>query len=334
MHDGLFSIEVLRMLREFIPNTITGRTFIAALSLCAWPCFSSAQGGTDPVQGAEFAAAANLIEKNIKAEGTIFLPQRVPRVRATIVTVGRAPLVNRSAEPFYLWRTLSETSECAVLYLRLATIRPDPSAGDAFIRDAAAGGADALLAILQRLGDQSAHPELKDAPMLLWGGSAGAGFGTTFAELYPQRAVAFIRYHAHLRGWSPDVQVLKDIPALLIAGGKDETAGTEDAERFWKHGRSAGAPWTFAIEPGATHRDEQTLVSSQELIIPWVAAVLRQRLQLGSMRLRPITEDSGWLGNKTEVAPYATFPGPKREASWLPDEVTARGWRTVSGAAK
>jgi hypothetical protein len=113
MHDGLFSIEVLRMLREFIPNTITGRTFIAALSLCAWPCFSSAQGGTDPVQGAEFAAAANLIEKNIKAEGTIFLPQRVPRVRAIIVTVGRAPLVNRSAEPFYLWRTLSETSECA-----------------------------------------------------------------------------------------------------------------------------------------------------------------------------------------------------------------------------
>jgi hypothetical protein len=229
---------------------------------------------------------------------------------------------------------LSETSECAVLYLRLATIRPDSQAGDAFIRDAAAGGADALLAILQRLGDQSAHPELKDAPLLLWGGSAGAGFGTTLAELYPQRAVAFIRYHAHLRGWSPNVKVLKDIPALLIAGGKDETAGTEDAERFWKDGRSAGAPWTFAIEPGATHRDEQTLVSSQELIVPWTAAVLRQRLQPGSTRLRPITEDRGWLGNKTEVAPYATFPGAKRDASWLPDEVTARGWRTVSGATK
>ena len=155
----------------------TARTFIAFLSLCAWPGFPSAQGGTNPVQGAEFAAAADLIEKNIKAEATIFLPQRVARVRAVIVTAGRAPLVNRSAEPFYLWRTLSETSECAVLYLRLATIRPDSQAGDAFIRDAAAGGADALFAILQRLGDQSAHPELKDAPLLLWGGSAGAGFG-------------------------------------------------------------------------------------------------------------------------------------------------------------
>ena len=314
----------------------TRLTFVAALSLCVWPYFSSAQGRSDGVQGAEFAAAANLTEKNIKAEGTIFVPHKVPHVLAVIVTVGRAPLVDRTAEPFYLWRTLSETSKCALLYLRLGTIRPEPAAGDVFVRDAAAGGADALLAILQRLGEQSAHPELKDAPLLLWGGSAGAGFGTTFAELYPERTVAFIRYHAHLRGWSPNMKVLKDIPGLLIAGGKDETAGTEDAERLWKNGRSAGAPWTFAVEPGATHRDDQTLVSSQQLIIPWIAAVLRQRLGPGSMRLRPVTENSGWLGNnhKTEVAPYATFPGPKPEASWLPDEVTARGWRTVLDAAK
>ena len=314
----------------------TRLTFVAALSLCVWPYFSSAQGRSDEVQGAEFAAAANLTEKNIKAEGTIFVPHKVPRVLAIIVTVGRAPLVDRTAEPFYLWRTLSETSKCALLYLRLGTIHPEPAAGDVFVRDAAAGGADALLAIIQRLAEQSAHPELKDAPVLLWGGSAGAGFGTTFAELYPERTVAFIRYHAHLRGWSPNMKVLKDIPGLLIAGGKDETAGTEDAERLWKNGRSAGAPWTFAVEPSATHRDDQTLVSSQQLIIPWIAAVLRQRLGTGSMRLRPVTENSGWLGNnhKTEVAPYATFPGPKPEASWLPDEVTARGWRTVLGAAK
>jgi len=306
----------------------------AILTLCAR--FSSAQSGIARVPEAEFVATANLTGKNVKAEGTIFVPHKVTRIRAVIVTVGRTPLGNTAAEPFHLWRTLSETSECAVLYLRLGTIRPEPAAGPVFIRDASAGGADALFAILQRLGEQSAHPELKDARLLLWGGSAGASFGTTFAELYPERTVAFIRYHAHLRGLSPNMKVLKDIPALLIAGGNDETAGTEDAERLWKNGRSAGAPWTFAIEPGATHRDEQTLVSSQKLIIPWIAAVLRQRLQPGSMRLRPVTEDSGWLGNahKTEVAPYATFPGPKGEASWLPDEVTARGWRTVLGAVK
>jgi hypothetical protein len=45
----------------------------------------------------------------------------------------------------------------------LATIRPDPSAGDAFVRDATAGSANALLAIVERLGEESAHPELKGA---------------------------------------------------------------------------------------------------------------------------------------------------------------------------
>jgi hypothetical protein len=311
-------------------------TFVAALSLCVWPDFSLAQGRSDRLRGAEFAAAANLTQKNIKAEGTIFVPHKVPRVLAVIVTVGRAPLVDRAAEPFYFWRTLSETSECALLYLRLGTIHPEPAAGDAFVRDAAAGGADALLAILQRLAEQSGHPELKYAPLLHWGGSAGAGFGTTFAQLHPERTIAFIRYHAHLRDWSPNIKVLKDIPALLIAGGNDETAGTEDAERLWKNGRSVGAPWTFAVEPGAPHRDDQTLVDSQQLIIPWIAAVLRQRLERGSMRLRAVTENSGWLGNNhtNEVAPYATFPGLKPEASWLPDEVTARGWRSVLGVPK
>ena len=310
-------------------------TSIAVVYVCVWPCFSSAQDLTN-VQGAEFAASATLTERNIAAEGTIFIPRKAARVLAVIVTVGRAPLLDRAAEPFYSWRALSEASECALLYLRLGTIRADPAAGDMFIRNAAAGGADALIAVLQRLGEQSGHSELKDIPTLHWGGSAGAGFGTTFAEFHPERTVAFVRYHAHLRGWSPNMEILKAIPALVIAGGKDETAGTADAERFWRNGRSVGAPWTFAVEPGATHRDDQTLISSQQLIIPWIAAVLRQRLGPSGTRLRPVTEDSGWLGNNdhTEgVAPYATFACPKREASWLPDAITARGWRAVLGGA-
>ena len=171
---------------------------------------------------------------------------------------------------------------------------------------------------------------------MLWGWSAPAGFGTTFGELYRERTVAFLRYHGNLLGLSPGMKALKNIPALLIAGGKDEQAGTEDAQTLWKSGRSAGAPWTLAIEPGATHGSQEGFVSSHQLMIPWIAAVLRQRLAPGSTRLRPVTDESGWLGNNNtaEVAPYATFPGPKEGASWLPDEATARGWSRVVGPSK
>jgi hypothetical protein len=350
---------------------------IATLCLSAAPDVPGAQPITGLVTGADFAAGANLAEKNVKAQGTIFLPDDARRVRAVIVLAESWPGTERGvydasgrkqddadvplrlrrpagqpAEPDLAvgrfrdraWRRLAAACECGLLHLRLGTIRPEPAAGQAVngmvihngipnrvIRTAAEGGADALFIILQQLGQDSAHKELKDAPLLLWGWSAAASFGTTFAEIYPERTVAFIRYHSHLRGLSPNLKVLKDIPALLIAGGRDETAGTEDAETLWKSARSAGAPWTLAIEPGAAHAGEDSFVSSQVLMLPWIAAVIRQRVAPGMTRLRLIAHDSGWLGqNDTgEIAPYATFAAPTEKASWLPDEIAARGWQTV-----
>ena len=350
---------------------------IATLCLSAAPDMPGAQAISGLVTGADFAAGANLAEKNVKAQGTIFLPDDARRVRAVIVLTESWPGSERGvydasgrkqddadvplrlrrpagqpAEPDLAvgrfrdqaWRRLADACECALLHLRLGTIRPEADAvlaangmvihsgiSNRVIRTAAEGGAEALLVILQRLGQDSAHKELKDAPLLFWGWSAAASFGTTFAEIYPERTVALIRYHSHLRGLSPNLKVLKNIPALLIAGGKDEIAGTEDAETLWKSARSAGAPWTFAIEPAAAHGSEDSFVSSQALMLPWIAAVIRQRLAPGMTRLRPIANDSGWLGQNDngEIAPYATFAAPRERASWLPDEFAARGWQIV-----
>jgi hypothetical protein len=334
------------------------------------------------VPGAEFAAGANRIEKNVKAQGAIFVPDDATVVRVVIVLVeswpgpergvydatgrklddaeaaGRMGSVNTpAAEPDLAvgrfrdeaWHDVARTCKCALLHLRLGTIRPEMSGGLArsgvvirngisnrLIRSAGEGGADALFSILEQLADDSAHKELKKAPLVLWGWSATASFATTFAELYPKRTVAFIRYHSHLRGSSPEITILKNIPGLLIAGSKDEVAGTEDAETFWKRGRSAGAPWTFAIEPNGTHASEASVVASHQLILPWIAAVLRQRLSSFGEPLRPVSDGGAWLGNHqtAEAAPYALFSGARDTATWLPDEPTALGWRAVIGAAK
>jgi hypothetical protein len=154
---------------------------------------------------------------------------------------------------------------------------------------------------------------------VLWGASAPGNFGTTFAVLHPERTVAFIRYHSHRRGSPTDVNALRNIPALLIAGSEDEVAGTDDAEALWKDGRTVKAPWTFVIEPGVPHASEASVVSSQELILPWIAAVVHQRLEPRSTRLRPVTPETGWRS---------------RDAGWLPDEAAARGWRMVVSAPK
>jgi hypothetical protein len=55
------------------------------------------------------------------------------------------------------------------------------------------------------------------------------------------------------------------------------------------------------------------------LILPWIAAVLRQRFAPGSTRLRPVAAET---------------ESQSDEAGWLPDEAAARGWRMVVSASR
>ena len=97
-----------------------------------------------------------------------------------------------------------------------------------------------------------------------------------------------------------------------------------------------GAPWTFAIEPDATHGDPKDLEKAIKLMVPWITAVVRQRLGPNGAALKPINDATAWLGNNQtgEVAPFGTFAGSKPEAVWLPDEASAQGWRYVSGLGR
>ena len=293
--------------------------------------------GPDSVTGSEFAAALNSNVRNLKAVGTVFLPDKVQKALAIIVLVEqgpRSPLAAQGRFGDMAWRSLAEDCECALLYLRLDTIRAFPSDTSQIsnaLRNAALGGGEVLIELIQELSRETDRPELAAAPIVFWGWSAAASFGTTFAQQYPGRTAAFIRYHTQLRGVPADISILKNIPALLIAGAKDETAGTSDAQALWRSGRAVGAPWTFAIEPDASHGSEAAMMASHQLILPWIRAVVAQRTTAGKSTLRPVTDAVGLMGNNrtTEVTSSVAFAGNKADASWLPDEVTADGWRAV-----
>jgi hypothetical protein len=182
------------------------------------------------------------------------------------------------------------------------------------------------------LAAASKRPELANVPFLFWGHSAGASFGTTFAELHGQRTIGFIRYHTNRGELSRDVKPLKDIPALIMAGGKDNQNRMNDALDLWRSGRALGAPWTFVIEPEAIHFDDIDIRESNALTLPWIAAVTRLRLSNDGSPLRDITGTDSWVGNHETLraAARAAFSGAMADASWLPDEPTSRGWERVA----
>ena len=179
------------------------------------------------------------------------------------------------------------------------------------IRNAALGGGDALIALLDRFSQNPGYAELKKAPLLIWGFSASGSFAATFATAHPERTVGFVRFHSHSRGLALDLATLTKTPALLIAGGSDSTAGVDDAQQLWRTGRAAGAPWTFAIHPEQQHG--RGVRESQDFQLAWISAVIQQRL----------AEDED--GSLRQV------PTQRPETAWFPEERSARLWQALTG---
>lgn len=286
----------------------------------------------------EISATAQGGAGAVDVEAKLLLPHAAVRVRAIIVVLQWGLGTWLYEDP--AWRQLADKLHCGFLRLGVSNHGgPEnplelPVAQQA-VRNASLGGAEGVLTILNELARETGRAELRDAKLLFGGHSAAASFGTTFAAMHPTRTVAFVRYRTHLRGLPVDLATIARIPALIMAGEKDTTAGVEDSETLWKSGRNLVAPWTFAIEPGGTHGSFEELRNSNELAIPWVAAVIEQRLSKDGTDLRPVDEAAGWLASTTsgETAPAESFKGPKKEASWLPNEASLRGWRVVTGTS-
>jgi hypothetical protein len=299
---------------------------------------AAAQAPPQQVDGTELAASVNVPEKDVKVEGLLFLPKSATQVRALLVVInyGRTDLIYDSVE----WRRAAESVESGILHARVSSVSavaPSQSPEKQIIRSGSMGGSEALVAVVRRLAAESGHPELNDVPLAFWGWSAAAAFGTIFAQQYPQRTLAFIRYHAHRRGVAVDLNRTGAIPALLLAGGKDTNAGVDDAEDLWKSGRTRGAPWTFVMEPNVPHGmidgniNVEFISNSNQLMIPWLTAVMRQRVPAAADRLRSIDPMSGWMGdNRTgEVWRADTHGHAGHDTSWLPDEQSARAWQRL-----
>ena len=306
---------------------------IVILVFCALAAAVDAQvTQPNPVKSQELSASAR--EGAVDAEAKLLLPDAAAPVRGVIAVLGWGAGTWVYDDP--AWRQLANDLHCGLLKLLLFTkdAPEDPLSlpvAEQPNRNAARGGAEALLKVLNEFARQSGRPELQNAKLLFWGHSAAGSFGTTFAALHPARVIAFARYNSHSRGLPLDVATVARIPGLIFAGENDTTAGVEDSEGFWKSGRALQAPWTLAVAAGADHGSAEGVKKANDLALPWIRGVITQRLTTSTAALRPIEDASGWLASRTSVMPAGSFHGPKAEASWLPDEASARGWRVVTG---
>ena len=193
------------------------------------------------------------------------------------------------------------------------------------------GTGDALLEALKNFSQDANHPEIAQAPILLYGESAGGQFDYDFVLWKPDRVMAFVvNKGGYYDGGEADSHV-RAIPGLFFLGLKDSDLRIDAITRIWTAGRKAGALWALAPQPNSGHEFSKTAAIAQVFF----DSVLKFRLPDESLAdgdapaMKPMQENQGWLGDLTsyEIHDGSTDTEPDRAAAWLPDQNSANAWK-------
>ncbi|CAN3992646.1 hypothetical protein [Methylocystis bryophila] len=195
--------------------------------------------------------------------------------------------------------------------------------------NAAQGSGQALLDALQALSNRAQHPELANAPLLLWGVSAGGEFNYEFTAWKAERVIGFIVNKGGIYFSALLPSAARRVPGLFYSGELDLDSRKRVISGLFALNRRAGALWAFAEEPNVSHDDKR----SRELAAIFFESVLPLRLDASSSEgaLQPLDEGSGFLGDPVRM----TFRPATEEATeteltaWLPSERVARAWQAV-----
>ena len=188
------------------------------------------------------------------------------------------------------------------------------------------GSGQALTVILQNFSVKSKHAELAQAPLALWGMSAGGEFNYEFVCWKPERVIAFIVNKGGIYYSSLAPPAAWKVPGLFFTGGKDSPFRNNIVKGIFSINRRFGAKWCFIEEPNAAHEFEK----SEEFARFFFDRIIPLRLSTGSKTTDfPIQNISakGYIGiiNTRELFPEDTNH-PAELTSWFPDQIMAEKW--------
>jgi len=257
------------------------------------------------------------------ANSRIWVPSSEP-VRGMIVMVPGVNGDGRGAATNKGWQKLARELGFGLVGVHFK----DKDPGSAVYCNADNGSGEAILDALEEFAEKHNHPEVEDAPLLLWGHSAGGQFNFNFACIEPKRVLGFVvNKGGYYYDRATDNDVRK-IPAILFLGKQDKGERVQNITKLFDENRGRRALWALCEEPGG-----HGIGKSREVAEVFFRSVVAMRLpETGLDRgIQDIDQEEGWLGNNEtgEIAPFKSYEGDDDEASWLPDEATARAWQAA-----
>jgi hypothetical protein len=261
------------------------------------------------------------------AQFSLFLPEGLDFVRGIVIHqhgCGR----NGITMPHDLqWRSLAAKWGFALLGSLLKDCIP-------WTQPRKSGTGPAMLKALAQLATMTRHPELVEAPWIVWGHSGGAAWALNVTGVYRDRVIAAFPFAVPAHALETTPPDWARVPLLLATGTSDSLF--ESTTGLWRTMHAtAGLLAGLAVEPRGTHSAAQT----RPLAIRFIDDVIPLRMPAGAdprqgkVALRELAPGSGWVADEAGAIRAAGATGAGR-GSWFPTERVARAWEEFSRTAR
>jgi hypothetical protein len=207
----------------------------------------------------------------------------------------------------------------------------------------------ALFTALDQFAQQTGHPELSSAKLILLGFSGTGALFAHFVGYAPDRVVASIPADPghHDPAGIDNVRLPPSalgVPELIMTGGADKICGTQRPYDYFRLYRDRGAPWTFLVQNKTPHC---CIINAKPFILAWLDEIISLRRPSPTKPLRKIDDHRGWAGFvracPTEIRDswgtatwdvcdasmqplHQAAPAGKIPAGWFPSRRLAAEW--------
>lgn len=275
-----------------------------------------------------FAQGQTLLEDSImngrnfeKAAFRLWIGDQTEKVKGIIVLVPGSNGDGRNMIESPSWQALANKNGMALLGCNFRDKRSPNMAIEQYA-DVKNGSGQAMLDVISRMSISSGHAELDNAPIALWGMSAGGEFNYEFAVWKPGRVIAFVVNKGGVYYSALAPKATRAVPGIFLTGEVDNPYRNNIVKGIYSVNRRFGAKWMFAEEPGIGHE----FTDSEAFVQDYFAQIIPMRLA-DNGKLKPMTQ-LGYIGNNDtqEILEVVKNQRVRGVTSWFPNKKLAERW--------
>ena len=267
-----------------------------------------------------------------KAAFRLWYPDQIYPIKGVMVLVPGSNGDGRGLVSDLFWQELAQKHNFALLGCYF-TDQPHEEMEVENYAKAKEGSGQALLSALTKFAKKTGFPELAEAPLVLWGHSAGGEFNYEFVNWKPERVIAFVVNKGGFYFTALSSKQARNVPGIIFTGEKDLQSRKDILKGLFSINRRVGALWTFAEEPGAGHEIGQTQKLAGIFFNEVIPLRIHKKIDLkdNSTELQPLSVITGYAGNIKGLS-YKEISDEQKDPSisWLPTLKFAEVWLSFS----